>query len=131
MSSSDYSLSSTNGNLFPWKMVWRSKVPSRVAFFSWTSALGKILSIDNLRNRGMLILDWCCICKKCGETVDHLLLHCPIALELWTMVFCLFVLHWVIPMKVIDMFAAWQGSFGKHRKFSFWLAVPHCIMWCL
>ena len=114
-------------------MVWWSKVPSRVAFFSWTVALGKILTISNLWKRCMLILDWCCMCKKCGETVDHLLLHCPIALELWNVVFCLFGLHWVMPMTVIHMFmfSAWQGSFGKHRNISFWKVVPHCIIWYL
>ena len=54
-------------------------------------------------------------CKKWGEFMDHLLLYCPIALELWTMAFSLFGLHWAMPKRVIDMFAAWQGSFGKHR----------------
>lgn len=37
-----HSLSSSNGMSFPWKLDWRSKVPSRVAFFSWIAALGKI-----------------------------------------------------------------------------------------
>ena len=73
------------------------------------------------------------MCKKCGETVDHLLLHCPIALELWNVVFCLFGLHWVMPMIVIHMFmfSAWQGSFGKHRNIAFWKVVPRCIIWYL
>jgi len=26
------------------------------------------------------------MCKGSGESVDHLLLHCPIAIELWSMV---------------------------------------------
>ena len=34
---------------FPWKSVWKAKVPSRVVFFLWTATLGKILTIDNLR----------------------------------------------------------------------------------
>uniref|UniRef100_A0A7N2N3H8 TIR domain-containing protein n=1 Tax=Quercus lobata TaxID=97700 RepID=A0A7N2N3H8_QUELO len=34
---------------FPWKTVWKSKVPSRVASFVWTATLGNILIIDNLR----------------------------------------------------------------------------------
>ena len=38
------------GNL-PWKCVWKAKVPSRVAFFIWTAALGKILTTDNLRKK--------------------------------------------------------------------------------
>ena len=29
-------------------MVWKSKVPPRVAFFSWTATLDKILTTDNL-----------------------------------------------------------------------------------
>ena len=36
---------------FPWKMIWQSEVPPRVAFFSWSASLGKILTTDNLRKR--------------------------------------------------------------------------------
>ena len=78
---------------FPWRMIWQSKVPPRVAFFSWSASLGKILTTNNLRKRRVLVLDWCYMCKSCGELVDHLLLHCPIACELWSLVFCLFRIH--------------------------------------
>uniref|UniRef100_A0A2N9HY77 Reverse transcriptase zinc-binding domain-containing protein n=1 Tax=Fagus sylvatica TaxID=28930 RepID=A0A2N9HY77_FAGSY len=76
--------------LFPWKMIWKAKVPPRIAFFSWSAALGKILTIDNLRKRHLIIIDHCCLCKLSGESVDHLLLHCPFAREMWSMVFGLF-----------------------------------------
>ena len=33
------------------------------------------------------------MCKRCGELVDNLLLHCPIAYELWSMVFSLFGIY--------------------------------------
>ena len=33
---------------FPWKSIWKQKIPSRVAFFVWTATLGKCLTIDNL-----------------------------------------------------------------------------------
>jgi hypothetical protein len=77
------------GNL-PWKCVWKAKVPSRVAFFIWTVALGKILTTDNLRKRRVIILDWCSMCKASGESVNHLLMHCSIARDLWNMVLILF-----------------------------------------
>jgi hypothetical protein len=64
---------------FPWKFIWKAKVPQRIAFFSWTAALGKLLTIDNLRKRNLIIVDWCCLCKQSGESVDHLLLHCSMA----------------------------------------------------
>jgi hypothetical protein len=34
-------LSSQNYEVFPWKSIWHSKVPPRVAFFGWTAALGE------------------------------------------------------------------------------------------
>lgn len=33
---------------FPWKSVWKPKVPNKVSFFLWTAALGKKFTIDNL-----------------------------------------------------------------------------------
>jgi hypothetical protein len=34
---------------FPWRCIWQSNAPLRVAFFAWTATLGKILTLDNLR----------------------------------------------------------------------------------
>ena len=116
------SLSLTMGTSFPWKLVWRSKVPSRVAFFSWTAALGKILTFDNLRKRCIIIVDWCYMCRRSGESVDHLLLHYPIAYEQQTMVWSLFGLHWVMPQRVLDVLASWQGTFGRHHNEAVWIA---------
>ena len=60
---------------FRWKFIWKAKVLPRIAFFSWTAALEKLLTIDNLQKRNLIIIDWCCLCKQSGESVDHLLLH--------------------------------------------------------
>ena len=65
------SLFSTPDNLFPWKLVWHSNIPPRVAFFSWTAALGKILTLDRLWNKGVPVMDWCYMCKRSGESVNH------------------------------------------------------------
>ena len=37
---------------FPWKGIWKVKIPKRVAFFMWTVAHGQILTLDNLMLRG-------------------------------------------------------------------------------
>ena len=68
---------------FPWKGIWKPKVPPQVAFFMWTAALGKILTAENLRKRNIVIVSWCCMCKADGESIDHLFIHCPVAKELW------------------------------------------------
>ncbi|XP_042983152.1 uncharacterized protein LOC122312575 [Carya illinoinensis] len=72
---------------FPWKNIWKSKVPSKVAFFGWSTSLGKILTLDNLRKHGLIVLNWGFLCKKFGESVDHLLLHCDVTRLLWYKVF--------------------------------------------
>jgi hypothetical protein len=56
-------------------------LPRKVAFFGWTAASGNILSIGNLRRRG-IIVNRCSKRKICEESVDRLLLHCDVANEL-------------------------------------------------
>ena len=74
-----------------WKSIRKSKVPPRVAFFVWTAVLGKILTLDNLRKKNIIVIEWCCMCRHNGESIDPLLLHCEVAIEVWSMVL-LFVL---------------------------------------
>ena len=62
-------------------------MPSKVAFFVWTAALGKILITNNLKKRGCIVMDRCYMCKKNGESVDHFLLHCEVAKVLWDEIF--------------------------------------------
>jgi hypothetical protein len=90
--------------------MWRVKTPSRVAFFVWTEALGRILTLDNLRKRSTVVVDWCCMYKRSGETIDHFLLHCGGPRELWVLIFCLFGVEWVMPRRAIELLASWRGQ---------------------
>ena len=71
------------------------------------------------------------MCKSNGELADHLFLHYPIAMDLWSMVLGLFGLSWVMPHSVLGLLGCWQGSFGRHRNGFIWSVVPHGLMWCL
>ena len=75
---------------FPWRLVWQSKVPPRVAFISWSASLEIFLQLISFAKKGIIILDWCYMYKRCEKLVDHLLLHCPIAFEMWSLALCLF-----------------------------------------
>ena len=68
--------------VFPWKAIWKAKAPRRVSFFVWCVAWNKILTGDNLRLRRLVFMDWCIMCRHCGETVDHLLFHYEMAYRL-------------------------------------------------
>jgi hypothetical protein len=59
-----YSLACSEGTRFPWKSMWRTQAHSSVAFFAWSAALGKILTLDNLR---LVLKVLTFLGKVCGE----------------------------------------------------------------
>ena len=71
------------------------------------------------------------MCKRNRESGVYLFIYCPIAFDLWSMVFTLFGIHWVMPKIVVELLAYWQGKFGRHRNYAIWIAVPHWLMWCI
>jgi hypothetical protein len=62
-------------NSFHWRSVWKVKAPPRVAFFLWTTTLGRILMVGTLRKMGFSLANWCCLCKTNEKTSDQLLIH--------------------------------------------------------
>ena len=62
----------------------------RLCFSVWTATIGKNLTFDNLHNRLLLMVDWCCMCKRSGELINHLLLHCSFRTNIWSFIFALF-----------------------------------------
>ena len=76
--------------VFPWKAIWKAKALRRVFFFVWCVAWNKILMGDNLKLRRLVFVDWCIMCRLCGETVDHLFLHSEMAYRFWSFVFITF-----------------------------------------
>jgi hypothetical protein len=111
------------------KSVWWTQAPSRVAFFAWSAALGKILTLDNLMKMQVIIVNRCCMCKRSGESVDHIFLYCDVASALWSTLFTCFG-SWVMPSSVIDLFACWW-TFRSPRSVVIWKMVPICLFWCL
>jgi hypothetical protein len=79
-------LSNPVGSPFLWKSIWGVKATSQVAFFVWTTTLEKILTLDNLRKRNVIVVDWCCMCKRNGEFVC-LLLHCEVGKDFCASIF--------------------------------------------
>ena len=98
------------------KGVWKPKVPKRVAFFLWTTAHDWILTLDNLMLGGRLLANWCCMCCCDGESVDHLLLHCPVTHTLWTFMLQAFGINWVMLGSVVGLLFCWHQWLGKHNS---------------
>ena len=90
----------------------------------------KILTCDNLSKRGYTLTSWCCMSRCSGETVDHLLLHCPVARVLWSWIFHTFGVLWVLSGKVADLLFSWWNGLGRHSS-DIRNLVPLCLMWII
>ncbi|XP_041002530.1 uncharacterized protein LOC121248205 [Juglans microcarpa x Juglans regia] len=131
VSSFYHKLTNPGLSMFLWKSIWKTKAPSKAAFFVWTASLDKILTTDNLRKRQVVVLDWCCMRKKHEESVDHLLLHCEVVKVIWDDVFLRVKLSWVMPCRLVDFLASWRGLHGDSQVAAIWRLVPICLCWCV
>jgi hypothetical protein len=78
-----------------------------------------------------VVVEWCVICEKHGESVDHLLLHCDVARVVWSSFYSLFGVEWVMPSSVLDLLSGWSTLLGRSPVLRFWKRVPLCVMWGL
>ncbi|XP_042983287.1 uncharacterized protein LOC122312690 [Carya illinoinensis] len=109
---------------FSLKSIWRNKALPKAAFFVWIAAFEKVLTIDNLRRRGLIIVDRCCLCKNSGEIVDHLLLHCDFARDAWNHLFSRMGLAWTMLRMVVELLASWRGISGTTQIAAMWKMIP-------
>ena len=116
---------------FPWKSAWKPKVPTKVSLFFWVTKLRKILTTYNLQRQWVVVLDWYCMCKRDRKIVEHLLLHYPIARELWELLFSQFGVCSIMTRGVVELFACWLGWFSSYSNVVIWCIIPHCLMWGL
>jgi hypothetical protein len=78
-----------------------------------------------------VVIEWYCICKKSEESIEHLLLHCEVARDLWSYILTLFGLKWVMSRMVLDLLTSWGASFMYGPVKEVWRLVPLCLMWCI
>ena len=103
-----YKIKGTSPSCFPWKGIWKVKVPMRVAFVLWTAAHGRILTLDNLMLRGLSLANRCCMCCCFAESVGHLPIHCPVAYSSWVQMLQAFGIQWVMPGLVESLVFCWS-----------------------
>lgn len=66
--------------------IWKFKAPPGVHAFGWLAIRGRILTMDNLRHRGVIVVNACPLRLEDEETIDHLL-NCKVSYLLWRSIF--------------------------------------------
>ena len=74
-------------------------------------------------------MNWCCMCRFSGETMDRLLVHRDVTLEFWYRLLSMYVVHWVLPKTIAELFFGWWNWVGKHGSYLGWNRTPLCLMW--
>jgi hypothetical protein len=86
---------SIQSNIAP--LIWKGWAPGKCRFFLWTAELSKILTADVLQRRGWENEYFCQLCFRNLETPYHLLVECPWARQVWSMLAQLFHLSSLEP----------------------------------
>lgn len=73
--------------------------------------------------------------KVIKTKLDHLTLNsklnCEVARELWTMIFSLFSVKWVIPRRLIKLLDCWRDQLESNLVLAAWRMSPLCVMWSI
>lgn len=101
---------------FPWKSIWKVKAPRCFAFFLWATTLGRILTVDSLRRRSFQLITQYYVCKKDDETINHLLLHCEYAVDIWHLVINNFGVFWAMPDNILQLLYCWKFFWRGHSR---------------
>lgn len=86
------------------------------------------MTIDKLMKRDKIMANGWYMCKKGVESYNHILLWCHIVYELWTVVYGLLRINWVIVGSMRDELWAWEGL---HKKRQVVNLIPLTIFWIL
>lgn len=65
------------------KIMWRSWAAPRVKLFMYLALHRRTWTAERRRRHGLQATDDCALCDQAPEHIDHLLVHCPFAREVW------------------------------------------------
>lgn len=80
--------------------------------------------------KGMYLSNFCLLCYGDGESVDHILIHCLFAMEVWNAVIQDFGLIWVMS-DVPSLLSKWRTAALNSLGKKLWSMVPTAVGWLL
>lgn len=95
----------------------------------WEAGRGCILTIDELMRRGMAMMNGCYLCKSVAEIYNHVLLWCLVVHKLWSIVYALLGVNWVMAGSAKNEIWAACNSISQRRKFVD--LIPLSIFWVI
>lgn len=100
------------------KWLWQVAVPPKLQFFGWLAWRGRVKTKVFLHQIGVLFANastLCVFCRTEEETINHVLLHCPLVWKAWAGILNWCDVCWVIPGLVEALLHWWAGARFKKK----------------
>ncbi|GAB4840998.1 hypothetical protein Ancab_039666 [Ancistrocladus abbreviatus] len=120
-------------NLVMLTLIWKAKIPVKVQVFIWRAANDAIQTRHQLFNRGVLSRDNVLLCERCGlqvEDIDHVLLRCTYAYDVWRQVCGWWGVQTVCGPLWVNLFLPCQSRVRRKRR-QIWVIIFGATIWAL
>ncbi|WVZ79919.1 LOW QUALITY PROTEIN: hypothetical protein U9M48_027442 [Paspalum notatum var. saurae] len=95
------------------KFLWKAKVHPKVKFFAWLAAKDRCWTAERRRRQGLQDNDACALCDQESESIDHLLVQCSFARQVWFLVLRALSWHLLVPESNDTLMVWWSVSRKK------------------
>lgn len=99
-----------------WRLVWKAETLPKIKFFLWILLRGKVVTVENLRKRGIIGPSGCPNCQNEEETIQHLFIDCSFASACWKEAFQSHNPPWVPGTSIFEVLHIWKKSYPRGRK---------------
>ncbi|KAL5167040.1 putative ribonuclease H protein [Glycine soja] len=108
--------------------LWKIKIPSKIAVFTWRMLWDRLPTKSNLRARQVQILDMTCpFCRRVEENASHIFIHCIKIQPIWWETMSWINLKGAHPWSIKDHFMQYSSlqvdGIRPRRWQIWWLAV--------
>jgi len=93
-----------------WERIWKSWAPGKCKFFMWIVAHKRCWTADRLARKGLPHPATCPLCDQTQETIDHLLVSCVFARQMWFTLLQKFGLQVLAPGLDDEFFEDWWAN---------------------
>ncbi|PNX56697.1 hypothetical protein L195_g050013 [Trifolium pratense] len=116
------------------KAIWKTSAPSKVEGFSWMVLHNRIPTKDNLFLRKIIQNEGECACVMCGiglETVEHLLLYCDVAIQVWGRVLSWLGMEFYLPHNLMSLLNFLADVQGRKQMRKGLIMIWQAVIWAL
>lgn len=71
----------------------------------------------------------CPFCREEVESLNHILLYCPLVWRLWSKILDWWNLSWVTPGSIGGLLEWWSGMRFNRFERRLWQSIPFTLMW--